>query len=250
MVDLFQVGNRVIVAQEIPGLLRRYQMMPQFLRELVIDEAIADCECTEEEAQTAVVQFYQQHQLTTPEAIDNWLKTQGMTPEDLKQLAVRPVLMEKYKQAKWASKVQSYFMERKSQLDFVVYSLLRTKDEGLAQELYYRILEGEQTFADCASQYSQGPEARSGGRLGPVSITQPHPAIGKLLSVSQPGQLWAPRQLAEWFIIVRLEEFHPAQLDGPMRQRLIDELFQRWIQEEAQKISIPHSQNPLPAASA
>lgn len=250
MVDLFQVGNRVIEAHEIPALLRRYQIMPQFLRELVLDEAIADYTCTEEEEQTAVVQFYQQHQLTAPEAIETWIKERGLTPDDLKQLAVRPLRIEKLKQAKWAKKVQSYFMERKSSLDHVAYSLLRTKDEGLAHELYYRIQEGEQTFADCASQYSQGPEARSGGRLGPVPIVQPHPAISKLLSVSQPGQLWAPRQLAEWFIIIRLEEFHPAQLDGPMRQRLLDELFQRWLQEETQKISIRQSQLPLPTASA
>jgi parvulin-like peptidyl-prolyl isomerase len=241
MVDLFQVGNRVIQAQEVPGLLRRYQMMSQFLRELVIDEAIADYTCAEEEAQTAVVQFYQQHQLTTPEAIEHWLKDRGITQADLKELAIRPLRIEQFKKAKWGVKVQSYFMERKSNLDHVTYSLLRTQDKGLADELYYRIQEGEQTFADCASKYSQGPEARSGGRLGPVPIGQPHPAIGKLLSVSQPGQLWTPRQLAEWFIIIRLEEFHPAQLDGPMRQRLLDELFQRWLQEEIQKISISQS---------
>ncbi|MGB3236798.1 MAG: peptidylprolyl isomerase [Geitlerinemataceae cyanobacterium] len=242
MVDLFQVGNRAIEAHEIPALLRRYQMMSQFLRELVIDDVIADYSCTEEEAQTALVQFYQQHQLTTPEAIESWLKSQGMTSDQLKELAVRPALIGKFKQAKFVSKVQSYFMERKSHLDFVVYSLLRTKEEGLAHELYYRIQEGEQSFADCASEYSQGPEARNGGRLGPVPIVQPHPAISKLLSVSQPGQLWAPRQLAEWFILIRLEEFHPAQLDGPMRQRLLDELFQRWLQEETQKISISQPQ--------
>ena len=242
MADLFQIGDRAIRTQEIPALLKRYQLMQPFLREVVLDRAIADYSCTEEEQKTAVQQFCQKHQLTSPEAKEAWLKNQNITDADLVQLAERPVLVEKFKQDKWSKKVKTHFMERKSGLDRVIYSLLRTQDEGLAHELYYRILEGEQTFAECASEYSQGPEARSGGLLGPVPLIQPHPAIGKLLSVSQPGQLWAPRPLAEWFIIVRLEEFRPAQLDEPMRQHLVDEMFQAWLKEQTQNVDLTQTQ--------
>ena len=242
MADLFQIGDRAIRTQEIPALLKRYQLMQPFLREVVLDRAIADYSCTEEEQKTAVQQFCQKHQLTSPEAKEGWLKNQNITDADLVQLAERPVLVEKFKQDKWSKKVKTHFMERKSGLDRVIYSLLRTQDEGLAHELYYRILEGEQTFAECASEYSQGPEARSGGLLGPVPLIQPHPAIGKLLSVSQPGQLWAPRPLAEWFIIVRLEEFRPAQLDEPMRQHLVDEMFQAWLKEQTQNVDLTQTQ--------
>ncbi|MDY6938528.1 MAG: peptidylprolyl isomerase [Cyanobacteriota bacterium] len=244
MADLFQVGDRAIEAREIPALLKRYQLMPQFVREVVLDRAIADYSCTAEEQKTAIGQFCQKHQLTSPEAIQEWLKNQNLTQAELTELAVRPVRIEKFKQDKWSKKVKNHFMERKSGLDRVIYSLLRTQDEGLAHELYYRILEGEQTFAECANEYSQGPEARSGGLLGPVPLIQPHPAIGKLLSVSQPGQLWAPRPLAEWFIIVRLEEFRPAQLDESMRKQLIEEMFQGWLKEQIQHVDLTPSALP------
>jgi hypothetical protein len=59
----------------------------------------------------------------------------------------RPILLEKLKEDKWGPKVESYFMTRKQALDKVLYSLIRTKDLGLAQELYFRIKEGEQTLA-------------------------------------------------------------------------------------------------------
>jgi hypothetical protein len=36
----------------------------------------------------------------------------------------------------------------------------------------------------------------------------------------------------QWFVIIRPEQIIPAQLDKPMRQRLIDELFQIWLQEQ------------------
>jgi parvulin-like peptidyl-prolyl isomerase len=237
MIDLFKVNDRVIDCKDIAALLRRYQLMPQLIQELIIDEAIADLTYTDEEKQTAILQFCQQRKFASPEAGEAWMKSQGMSNAEFETLAMRPVLLEKFKQAKFAKKVQSYFLERKSGLDYVVYSLVRTQDEGLAHELYHRILEGEQTFAQCAAEYSQGPEARTGGQLGPVPIGQPHPAIGKLLSVSQPGQLWPPRALAEWFIIIRLEQFHAAQLDDGMRQRLLEELYQNWLQEKIQNVS-------------
>ena len=57
-------GNRTITAEEIIPLLAGYQLLPQLLRELIIDEAIAPIKCTPEEEDTARQQFYTQNQLT------------------------------------------------------------------------------------------------------------------------------------------------------------------------------------------
>ena len=226
----------MIQPKEMPLLLSRYQLMQQFLRGLIIDEAIAQIDCTAEEKAEAIAHLEAQYQLTTPEARDAWLKSQNLTPEHLEEIAVRPLRVEKYKQETWSHKVESYFLARKPYLDQAKYSLIRTKDHGLANELYFRIKEGEQSFAELAKKYSQGVEASTGGLLGPVSIRQPHPTISQLLSVSHPGQLWPPRNLAEWFVIVRLEQFIPAQLDDTMRRRLIDEMFETWIAEQIKQM--------------
>lgn len=236
MTDLFQVGNTTIEAEQIPMLLKRYQLMPQFLRGIVIDTAIADISLSEEERLRALEDLAVEHKLTSAEARATWLKNQGLTQAEMAEMATRPLRIEKFKQATWESKVEAYFMERKMFLDQVIYSLIRTQDQGLAYELYFRIQEGEAKFADLAREYSKGPESRTGGLLGPVSVSQPHPRIGKLLSISQPGQLWPPQVLAEWFVIVRLEKFMPAQLDDAMRRRLIEELFETWLKEEVQKV--------------
>lgn len=236
MSELFQVGEKIVKAEEIPRLLKRYQLMPHFLRGLIIDDAIADVTCSEEEKAKAMEQLMAQYQLTTPETKEAWLKSQGLTEEELEEIAARPVAIEKFKQANWSNKVERYFLTRKSSLDKVVYSLIRTKNYNLAQELYYRVSEGEQSFAEVASKYSEGPEAKTGGQLGPVPLSQPHPAISKILSVSQPGQLWAPRGLAEWSVIIRLEKFIPAQLDEQMRPALINEMFETWLREETAKL--------------
>jgi len=236
MTGLFQIGDKVLQAEDIPVLLNRYQLMHYFLRGVVIDQAIADLSCSEEEKKAAIDQFLQQYQITSPEVRDAWLISQGLTLEQFEGIAIRPALIEKYKHNTWYNQSDKYFLTRKSSLDQVVYSLIRTKNPGLAQELYFRILEGEQSFTEIAKEYSEGPEARTGGLLGPVPLSQPHPAIGKLLSVSQPGQLWSPRALAEWTVVIRLEKFIPAQLDESMKRSLVDEMFENWLREEVGKL--------------
>ncbi len=239
MAGLFQVGTNVVQAHEILALLSRYQLMPQFLRGLIIDRAIGDIDCTPEERQQAIYNFRTQNRLVSDEDLQHWMTEYNLTLEGLEELAIRPMRLEKFKQETWGRKVENYFMSQKGRLDRVVYSLIRTEDEGLAQEVYYRIEEGESSFGDMAVQHSQGPEAQTQGILGPVPVSQPHPFISRMLEVSQPGQLWPPRKIANWYIIVRLEQFLPAQLDDAMRRQLIDELFDQWMKDQIQEMGPP-----------
>ncbi len=61
----------------------------------------------------------------------------------------------------------------------------------------------------------------------------------QMLSNSQPGKLLPPTRVAEWFVILRLEKLISAQLDEPMKARLLNELFETWLQEQYQKIISP-----------
>ncbi len=236
MTENFQVGSKVISAQEIPTLLSRYQLLPQLLRGIIIDSAIAPYSCSEAERQLAIKQFEQQ-QITSQEARESWLQSQGMTLEQMEEVAVRPVLLEKFKTATWEPKVESYFISRKASFDQVIFSLLRTPDGLLAQEIFFRIQEGEESFSHLAEKYSKGSEANTGGIIGPVALSNLNPTLAKILSISQPGHLWHPMRLEEWFAIVRLEKFLPAQLDEPMRRRLIDEMFESWLKEQMQQLA-------------
>lgn len=232
LITQLKIGQRVIDLAEIPDLLQQYQILPQFLKGLVLDEAISTVSLDENEIQSALQNFFQQQQVPTPEAQQAWLQAQNLTLPQLTHLINRSLKIEKFKTQTFSPKIESHFMARKTQLDRVIYSLLRTKDPGIAQEVYFRILEGESTFNELAKTYSEGAEAQTGGVIGPTPLSQPHPTISRILSVSQPGQLWQPIQVDGWFIILRLEQYLPAQLDDATRRRLLDELFEGWLQEQ------------------
>lgn len=231
MTAVLEVSNQTITAEEVVPLLADYKILPQLLREIVIDQAIAPIRCTPEEKAHACQQFYQQNQLLSEAERQPWLKRSGTTLEHLEALATRRLRIEKFKQATWSHKLESYFLRRKGKLDKIIYSLIRTQDAGVARELYFRIREGEQSFAELAREYSQGPEAHTGGFVGPVELSTLPSTLVQRLSVSQPGQLFS-MSMGGWLMIVRLERVIPAQLDEPMRHRLLNELFVVWLQEQ------------------
>ncbi|MEQ8996345.1 MAG: peptidylprolyl isomerase [Coleofasciculus sp. B1-GNL1-01] len=239
MTAILKVGDQTITAEEVIPLLAKYQLLPQLLREIIIDQAIATIDCTDDEKNAACEQFYAKNQLTTEEERQAWRDRQDLSLEQVEELAVRGLKLEKFKQATWGHKIESYFLKRKGRLDRVIYSLIRTKEAAIAQELYFRIQEGEQSFNELARDYSQGPEAQTGGLVGPVELSTPHPTLAQMLTVSQPGQLLPPTRLGDWFIVIRLEKFLPVQLDDAMRQRLLDEMFTTWLKEQLrQQISL------------
>ncbi|MBD2100847.1 peptidylprolyl isomerase [Leptolyngbya sp. FACHB-261] len=223
-----------VTNQMIP-LLASYRMLPQLFRELCIDRAIANIDCTPEEIANACQQFNEQNQLESETARQAWLEQHCLTLEQLETLATRNLRIEKFKQVTWGHRLESYFLQRRQDFDQVIYSLIRTRDPGVAHELYFRIQAGEQTFAELARQYSEGPEAETGGINGPGELKALPAVLARVLSVSRPGQLWLPFRLAEWFVVVRLEKLVRARLDETMRQRLLDELFENWLQEQLQQ---------------
>lgn len=232
MAPILKFGNRTISTTELPQILAGNQMLPILCRQLIINQAIAGIKLTEEETVIATTDFYRKNQIESEEARIGFIQYYGMSLEQLEELATRELRIEKFKQATWGSKVESYFLANKSQFDKVVYSLIRVTEMEVAQELFFRIQAGEASFNDSAFEYSEGQEAKTGGLIGPVELSMPHPTIAKMLSTSAPGELSAPTKLGEWYVILRLEKIIKAQLDETMRQHLLNHMFETWIAEE------------------
>jgi parvulin-like peptidyl-prolyl isomerase len=228
------VGDRQVRDDELYPLLCQYQLLPQLAREILIDQAIANVELTPEEKQQALVLFYQQMQVTNEEQRQALVKQSGMTLEEFENFILRTNRLEKFKHKTWDDQLEGHFLNSKDKLDQVIYSLIRNQDSGIIQELYFRIQEGEGEFSTLARQYSQGPEAQNGGLIGPVELNVPHPQMVQLLKSTPAGKLCLPTQIGDWWILLRLEKYISSQLDESIRQRLRNDLFQTWLNQQIQ----------------
>jgi parvulin-like peptidyl-prolyl isomerase len=214
------------------ALLRRHNLLVPLVRQQVIAEAVEAVELNEEQLGSLLAGFRKRQQLEDPDDLAAYLRDRGMTQADLEWQLELPLRIEAHCREHFLHKAEAHFLERKNQLDQVVYSLLRVKDRFMAQELYLRIRGEEANFADLAARYAEGPEQRTNGIVGPVPLTQAHPALAERLRTSAPGQLLEPFPIADWWLVVRLESYTPASFDDVTSERMASELFEEWANEE------------------
>lgn len=215
--------------------LARWGLLEQVARERCVDGLLRDRPLPGPERLILLRQELEQRlDLLEPQVRDQWLQRFALTDEDLDRMAARSWQWLMWCRERWGADLQTIFLRRKAEFDRVTYSMLRLLDAELASELYLQIKEGEASFSDVAAQFSGGPEKSRGGLLGPLPLSQPHPALAKLLQVSKPGQIWPPKQLEGWWVVVRLEKLQAATLDTPLQERLLLDEGERLLREHLQ----------------
>ena len=221
-----------LISAEGRSLLQSHNLLRPLVEQMVTSVAIADVAVTEEVLDRSRQDLLEQQGF---ESMDQWPKLLDRLgrPDDqvvgqLRRLIQRQTFM----RDQFAPKAEARFLERKNELDEVVYSLLRLKNSFLARELYLQIESDESNFSDLAKRYAEGPERNTNGIIGPVSLTQAHPVLVEKLRVAQPGVLLEPFPIADWWLVVRLERYSPATFTEEVADQMCREMFNAWIAEE------------------
>ena len=199
---------------------------------MITSEAIAGVPVPADALEKAKLELLDQRGFETMEQWSEMLADLERTDDEVIDRLERVIRRQEYIRERFAPKAEARFLERKNELDQVVYSLLRLANNFLARELYLQIESGESNFADLAKRYAEGPERNTNGIVGPVSLTQAHPVLVEKLRVAQPGVLLEPFRIADWWLVVRLERYSPATFTPEVSDRMCREMFDAWIGEE------------------
>ncbi len=237
-------GRPWLSVSETNCLARRHGLGPALAQAWVLEELLEAIPLPAAEEKALMGEFLWRQGIKDDAAVAGWLEKQRISFDDLCALATRGRRLEVFRQQRWGNEAEARFLERKLELDQVVYSLLRTNDQELAEELHQRILEGEADFADLAPHHSDGAERLTRGQIGPVSLAAGHESLVSRLRIGSPGQLWPPFQAGDTWVVLRLDLHIPAQLTEETRARMLDELFQQWFKA---RVKLLLEGEPLPA---
>lgn len=125
--------------------------------------------------------------------------------------------------------LRARFLEIKDNLDLVVYSLFRSTDHGLTDELYLRIKEDGGDFSDVA-HHSDGPESLTNCLVGPCPILKAHPEIAIKLKSFPMGLVKPPFWFHHWSVLLRVERRIPAKFAD--WRELIEQVLREEIEAE------------------
>jgi hypothetical protein len=227
-------------SEQLAGLIRRSELLPQLLLR------------REEEEIASLVGLPQdwlddhRQQWLSGRELSEALAAKGWTETDLDLHLSRPEALRRFARQRFGPGLEEAFLASRGGHDQIVYSLLRVGDAALAQELWIRLEEGETTFAEAASMFSEGPEASRKGVIGPQTIAQLQPPeLADLIRSLRPGQLHPPRRMGEWSVLLRLEQLVPARFDAEMQERLLQQQLQAFLEERVQQRMAGVTPDPL-----
>ena len=219
--------------KEVVRLLHKNRLLLPLIRAELIKDLLCNINIDTQSKTKLVENSKAKLGIDNNEKYHSWLSANKLTEEDFENIAFSKARMDKYCKQTFANKVHNRFLERKNELDIVVYSLIRTSDVFKARELFIRITEGESEFGDTAAKYSEGHEKKTRGVIGPVLVAKAHPKLREHLRNSPIGKVRAPIQIDDSYLVVRVESLDPAKLDDFMQEKIYEELFNNLIESKA-----------------
>jgi hypothetical protein len=183
--SLSNLDRASIDLESVLDRLQRFELYPQLRQEILTEDLVEkmavawaiNLKCTA----TEYAQKYAE--------LEQSPSCRGMNESQLGAIADRELRLQQFKLARWGSEVEPYFVAQSGKLDRVVLSILQVADGCLAQELFFRIQSGEQSFAETALDYSQGIHAQNAGILGPLLLRELTPGIREIVEGLAPGEL-------------------------------------------------------------
>jgi hypothetical protein len=158
---------------------------------------------------------------------------EGLSIAEMHLAATREKRIEKFKEQVFANHLPEYFRSRKGELDRVHLEIVQFHHEAVAEEAFFRCTEGEQSLEHAAHELAH----RDGGepaikKVGPIGLGRLAVGLGALVTGSRPGDLLGPKKHGHFYVLVRVIEIHDASLDTRTRNRLLDELLNRWVEQQ------------------
>ncbi|BAY93218.1 MULTISPECIES: peptidylprolyl isomerase [unclassified Tolypothrix] len=217
------------------------QFIGDIIRQYVIEQEINtrdDIEINPALTEQTIIDFRLKNQLTDPQIFQEWLKKNGTDYATFHASAAYNFKLEKLKALVTEPKLPEYFIERKIYLDRVVLSRIFVDNRELCEELLTQIEEGG-SFEQLAKEYSLAEDRIVNGMMGPISRGTLPDKIRAAIDAAVPGELIGPIELEERYGLFRLEQFLPASLeDTQLKQVLQNELFEKWLAEKIQKLTV------------
>ncbi len=186
----------------------------------------------------AVIDFRFENQLNDPARFQEWLKTQGISYADFHYQIAARLKIEKLKADVTEPKLEEYFNTNKALLNQVVLSRIVVADLDLALTLRSKIVEDNSRFELLAREHSLTDDRLVNGMMGLVSLGQLPEQIRHFVATASPGEIIGVLEIEGRYALLRVEQFIPASLEGSLKHELQEQLFEQWLEEKAQKLTI------------
>lgn len=248
--SVLTIDGQPIIAPQVFAYLQSCGRLQGFVTEILRQHVIAQEFKTRQEltidpflVEQALVNFRVENKLTDPQDFQQWSAKNPSAYAGFRNETIYQLKIDKLKELVAKPKLQEYFIERKLFLDRVVLSQIAVADRELAEELRSQIMENSDSFEQLAREHSLTEDRIANGMMGPLSRGRLKESLRAAIDCASPGEIIGPIDMEKHYCLFRVEQFLPATLAGELEKQLLNEIFDRWLGQKMQKMTVKLQEN-------
>ena len=240
------VNDQALTTGQIVRYLQNAGKLQPFIvdvmRQYILDttfRAHPELQVSAEGLQQAIMDFRLQRGLGEQPLFDQWLVSSGINYETFQSQMIGYLMQENLKTNLATPHLEDYFKQRKPVYDQVVLSRIVVQEKEVADSIFKKIVEDHSSFEQLAKEFSISNDKNFNGMMGAISFATLPEAVKEAIEKGQIGDIIGPFEIEGYWSIFRFEQLISVSLDDPaIKARVQNEIFDRWIGEEMQKLQV------------
>ena len=232
--SIISIDNEKIANSEVLQILRKTGQIPMLVKNLILEKELSKIHLGAELENQLIDDFRKERKLLDDESFLDYMASRHLDEELLKQMLSRPELIIRYREERWGPRSQSLYLKHKDRYDLVNYRRLQCKSADVMQEVFFRLKGKEESWESLSKQFHPNDPGKS--RIGPVPVSSMEPSLLEALRSAGEGRIVRPLKLGDKVVVAELESFQASRFDDELRQRILQQEFENWLEEESTKM--------------
>jgi parvulin-like peptidyl-prolyl isomerase len=238
-------GSETLSLGEFLGAMKRSRRLRPLLLDAFVEHYLvnrarrAGLSVNDQELQQAADNFRLKNGMASAEQTTQWFQREAITPDDFAAGLERDLVVEKLRRAIADPRLEGVFNANTARFARVKLKRILVGSEADARQIIDAVANGRSTFEDQAKEKSLDLVTKqSGGDAGIVRRVDLAAPLAEAVFAAEPGKLVGPVQAGQGFLVLRVEEFLPAELDEAIKNGLRKEIFDAWLRAELSRSPI------------
>ena len=215
--------------------LAKYGMLSLFIKNQILDREMKKISLSEIEITEAKNLYKKSHKLESDEDFEHHKQIRFYTDESIRYNIELPFKQYKFCKEMFGESLYTNYLKYKSFFDIVTYSIIRVDSESKSKEIYLQLKDDKRVFSELVNKYSQGPERKSQGIIGPIRLNQGHPILQKQIIQNKDLCFSQPFKIDSKWIIIKVENFIESKLDDFVEKEIYKIELETFLKEEIKK---------------
>lgn len=215
--------------------LAKYGMLSLFIKNQILDREMKKISLSEIEITEAKNLYKKSHKLESDEDFEHHKQIRFYTDESIRYNIELPFKQYKFCKEMFGESLYTNYLKYKSFFDIVTYSIIRVDSESKSKEIYLQLKDDKRVFSELVNKYSQGPERKTQGIIGPVRLNQGHPLLQKQIIQNKDLCFSQPFKIDSKWIIIKVENFIESKLDDFVEKEIYKIELENFLKEEIKK---------------